>query len=238
MIDIQADRQLAVVAIITVIIVFVMFHLLTQVVLTRQKGKTEVKEKRLTVPVLFFTIKASGFLLTGLIPFILFRFFLNLSPADSGFTSGRWVEFLLPTLILVILTLASTFSSSRSPSIWERVPELKVKSWNIRLAVSTSLAWILYLFGYEYLFRGILWFTTYDAFGFFPALVVNLVLYSAAHLPQGKLMVIGSIPVGVIFCTLSYFTGSFLPAFLIHSVLACSTETFVIINNPAIGFRK
>lgn len=232
------ERQLAHAAIITVIFVFVLFHMFSW--LLRKNGKFFPRNTNqpLVLRDSFYLIKITGFVLTGVVPFLLFKYFLNFNPVFSGFTTGKWPDFMLLTLILVLLTLLFSFFSSRSPSIWERVPELKIKFWKPGLMISTSLFWMIYLFGYEFLFRGILWFTSYNAFGFLPALVINLILYSAAHLPQGRLMVIGSIPVGIIFCALSHYTGSFLPAFLIHTVMACSTEIFVIYHNPELNFRK
>jgi membrane protease YdiL (CAAX protease family) len=41
-----------------------------------------------------------------------------------------------------------------------------------------------YIFGYELLFRGIVWFTCFEAFGFWPALLINLFLYAVVHLQK------------------------------------------------------
>jgi membrane protease YdiL (CAAX protease family) len=128
----------------------------------------------------------------------------------------------------------AAFLASKSSSVQKISPELKLKDWYPRHLILSASVWVCYLFGYELLFRGILWFLCRSAFGFWPALIINLALYSLVHLPKGKELAVSVIPAGVIFCLLSELTGSFLPAFLIHSSIAILTEEFSIYHNPAL----
>jgi membrane protein implicated in regulation of membrane protease activity len=47
-------------------------------------------------------------------------------------------------------------------------------------------------------------------------------------------MAIGALPVGIILCILSQLTGSFIPAFLIHSLIAVLTDLFSLYHNPEV----
>lgn len=180
----------------------------------------------------FLSFKLSGIIFTGVIPFILFLWVLKLSPSRIGLVPGRTSGYWYILLILIIITLTFSFYSSKSPLIRARSPELRLKDWYPKHVILSAGTWVLYLLGYEFLFRGVLWFLCAGAFGFWPALAVNLVLYSLVHLPQGVQMAVGAIPVGIIFCLLSHLTGSFLPAFIIHSFIAVSTEMFSLYNEP------
>ena len=51
--------------------------------------------------------------------------------------------------------------------------------------LTEGLGWFIYLFGYELLFRGILLFPLVAAIGVWPAIGVNIALYSATHIPKG-----------------------------------------------------
>lgn len=180
----------------------------------------------------FLSYKLSGIIFTGVVPFILFLWVLNLSPSRIGFVAGRTHGYWYLLLILILITLTVSFHSSKSAKIRARSPELRLTDWYPRHVVLSAGAWVLYLLGYEFLFRGVLWFLCVEAFGFWPALAINLILYSLVHLPQGVQMAVGSIPVGVVFCLLSSQTGSFLPAFIIHSFIAVSTEMFSLYHEP------
>jgi membrane protease YdiL (CAAX protease family) len=180
----------------------------------------------------FLSYKLSGIIFTGVIPLILFLWVLKLSPSRIGLVAGRTSGYWYILLILIIITLTVSFYSSKSPHIRARSPELRLKDWYPGHVFLSAGAWVLYLLGYEFLFRGVLWFLCFGAFGFWPALAVNLVLYSLVHLPQGVKMAVGTIPVGIIFCLLSHLTGSFLPAFIIHSFIAVSTEMFSLYHEP------
>lgn len=180
----------------------------------------------------FISFKLSGIIFTGVVPFILFLCVLKLSPSRIGFVAGRTSGYWYILLILILITLTVSFYSSKSPKIRARSPELRLKDWYPGHVFLSAGAWVLYLLGYEFLFRGVLWFLCFEAFGFWPALAVNLVLYLLVHLPQGIQMAVGTIPVGIVFCLLSHLTGSFLPAFIIHCFIAVSTELFSLYHEP------
>ncbi len=182
----------------------------------------------------FLSYKLSGIIFTGVIPFIFFLWILKLSPSRVGFVAGRTAAYWYILLILILLTLTVSYYSSKSAKIRARSPELRLKDWHPKHVILSAGAWVFYLLGYEFLFRGVLWFLCIEAFGFWPALAVNVVLYSLVHLPQGVQMAVGTIPVGIIFCLLSSLTGSFLPAFIIHSFIAVSTEMFSLYHEPEV----
>jgi membrane protease YdiL (CAAX protease family) len=182
----------------------------------------------------FISYKLTGILFTGIIPFVVFVLIMNVSPSGTGLLIGRTFQFWYLLIILIIITGLVSFKSSKSRKIQEMSPELKIRDWYPRHIILSVSAWLFYILGYEFLFRGILWFPCSEAFGFWPALFINLLLYSLVHLPQGKLVAIGTLPVGIILCLLSHLTGSFIPAFLIHSLIAVLTDLFSLYHNPAV----
>ena len=66
------------------------------------------------------------------------------------------------------------------------------------------LGWAIYLFGYEFLFRGILLFPLAETVGVWPAIAVNIALYSATHIPKGLDETLGAIPLGLVLCWLTW----------------------------------
>jgi membrane protease YdiL (CAAX protease family) len=182
----------------------------------------------------FVSFKMTGILFTGIIPFILFVIIFRTEPTRIGFVTGRTCHFWYLLILLILVTALLSFNLSKGRSVQERSPELKIIDWFPRHIVLSVSAWVIYILGYEFLFRGVLWFLCYEAFGFWPALAINLVLYFLVHLPQGKFMAAGALPVGIVLCLLSWLTGSFIPAFLIHSLIAVLTDLFSLYHNPEV----
>jgi len=186
----------------------------------------------------FFSYKLTGILFTGIVPFIIFLLIVRVPPSRIGLVIGRTFQFWYLLIILIIVTAIVSFQLSKSRKVQERSPELKIRDWYPRHIILSVSAWLFYILGYEFLFRGVLWFLCSEAFGFWPALAINLSLYSMVHLPQGKLMAIGTLPVGIILCLLSQLTGSFIPAFLIHSLIAVFTDLFSLYHNTEVHLHQ
>jgi membrane protease YdiL (CAAX protease family) len=182
----------------------------------------------------FISYKLTGILFTGIIPLIFFLLMLRIEPSRIGLVIGRTFHFWYLLTFLMIVTAILSFNLSKGRNIQERSPELKIIDWFPRQIVLSVSLWVLYILGYEFLFRGVLWFLCYEAFGFWPALVINLLLYFLVHLPQGKFMALGALPVGIVLCLLSQLTGSFIAAFLIHSLIAVLTDLFSLYHNHRI----
>jgi membrane protease YdiL (CAAX protease family) len=234
--DFNQEEVLAVAAILSVILFFGLYYFLTG-----RKVFNKLVNLKFPVSVSsesrdFISDKITGIILTGVLPLLVFVIIPGMPSREAGLTTGGMNKTAYLLAGLIALTVTSTFFSSKSVKVQRSSPELRVKVWHPRHIILSSLGWLIYLFGYELFFRGILWFFCYRAFGFWWSVVINVTLYSLVHVPKGRLMTYGAIPLGVLFCTLSYFTGSFLPAFLIHSAMAISTELFSVNHNPEFMF--
>ena len=116
-------------------------------------------------------------------------------------------------------------------------PQIRTQNWNLSLLVVSALSWIAYLFAYEFLFRGILFTSSVSLLGIWPAIVLNVGIYSIVHIPKGFKESFWAIVLGVIICLLVVRTGSFWIAFFIHVVLALSNEWFSLRAHPDIHFK-
>lgn len=215
----------------TVIMSFIYFLIL-------DKMKADKKEKtHQRIISIYLWRKISGLIILGGIPAIVAWLFFRLNPLDLGFKSGGtpdlWPWLAGASLFFIIL---NSFNS-KSPDLQATYPEMRLREWNFKgLSIAMS-GWILYLTGYEFLFRGLLLFTCYDAFGLWPAIVINLALYSALHLPKGLKEATAAIPFGALLCYLTLESQSILPAIILHSLQAISCEIFCIYRNPEMRFH-
>jgi len=185
---------------------------------------------------LFLFQKTLGLLFLGALPalvfFSMYAFQLNKYPV-WGLSAIHWWVYALVVLIIISLS----FISARKPDINTRIPQMRLRTWGAgEIGISIG-GWAIYLLGYEFLFRGLLLFTTAEAFGVMPALLINIGLYSAFHLPNGMKETLAAIPFGFVLCLTSLISGSFLPAFLLHLSLSASAELCSVHFNPGMKFQ-
>jgi len=178
-----------------------------------------------------------GFIFLGGIPFLVVLIILKGKLKAYGLSWSFNSEVLFYTLILSVIIISINFFASRSPVNLKKYPLIKTKVWNVKLLIISSLGWIIYLLGYEFLFRGFLLFTCIQSFGIWPAVIINIIVYSLAHVPQGLNETLGAVPFGLVLCYIVVLSGTIWPAFLLHVLLAISNEWFSIRNNPEITVR-
>jgi membrane protease YdiL (CAAX protease family) len=179
----------------------------------------------------------SGFIFLGCIPALAVLTILPGGLAEYGLRFSIGANTLYYTLLLAIIVVVINFFASKSPFNLERYPLIRIKDWNAKLLIFSSLGWIIYLIGYEFLFRGFLLFTCIDYFGIWPSVAINILVYSFAHIPQGFKETAGAIPFGFILCYFTILSGTIWAALILHIVLALSNEWFSIYNNDEISVR-
>jgi membrane protease YdiL (CAAX protease family) len=89
----------------------------------------------------------------------------------------------------------------------------------------------VYLLPYEFLFRGLLLPYSLQRWDFLTAFLVNTLIYTAAHWQQGKREITGAFFMGWITCYVTYFTGNFWSAFVVHLALALSNSYITVARN-------
>ncbi|MFO7574107.1 MAG: CPBP family intramembrane glutamic endopeptidase [Bacteroidales bacterium] len=184
---------------------------------------------------LFIFEKTVGFIFLGLLPGVVFKLFYTFPFARYavfGLNSLQWYVLLVVAIVLIIIS----FNSARRPSVQNRLPQMRLVAWGWKEISVSFLGWASYLLAYEFLFRGILLFSLTMALGVLPAVVINVALYSAFHLPNGKDETLAAIPFGLVLCISALLSGSFIPAFLLHFILAFTVEMSSIHFNPELSF--
>ncbi|MBK6281398.1 MAG: CPBP family intramembrane metalloprotease [Draconibacterium sp.] len=116
--------------------------------------------------------------------------------------------------------------------------QIELTNWNIQLFLINVFGWIIYLVGYEFLFRGILLFECFNTFGFWPAIAINIAIYSAIHMVNGKAQTIGALIFGGIACYLTITRGTILIPIFMHISLSVFSDYFSIRYNDNLSFVK
>tara|TARA_B110000037_G_C17037731_1_gene472336 strand:- start:446 stop:1186 length:741 start_codon:yes stop_codon:yes gene_type:complete len=189
---------------------------------------------------IFFT-KYFGFISMGILPTIFCLVFLpELTLADLGLTfiykTAQFSIFWILGLSILIIPLV--YFSAKKPKNLVNYPQIRAKVWTKKMIFINALGWFLYLFGYEFLFRGILLIPLIEPLGMWPAIAINIALYSATHIPKGLDETVGAIPLGFVLCLLTISSGTIWIAFIVHVVMAW-TNTFTALKfHPEMNLKK
>ena len=189
---------------------------------------------------IFFT-KYFGFISMGILPTILCLVFLpKLTLADLGLTfiykTAQFSIFWISGLSVLIIPLV--YFSAKKPKNLVNYPQIRAKVWTKKMIFINALGWFLYLFGYEFLFRGVLLIPLIEPLGMWPAIAINIALYSATHIPKGLDETVGAIPLGFVLCLLTISSGTIWIAVIVHVVMAW-TNTFTALKfHPEMNLKK
>lgn len=193
--------------------------------LFRHALRTSRKKFDLGHPVLMARVASAALLITGGMsmnrnnPQLLAEIF---HPADLTWPMA------VALAVAIILIIGLPQAIQRYPSLLKSYPQIRVRNWTpFRLSVNV-LTWVFYLFGYEFLFRGVLLHVTLGFLQPAAAVILNLVIYALAHWHKGAKESLGSIPFGLVLCILTLSTGSMWSALMLHACLAIGMELCAI----------
>jgi len=182
---------------------------------------------------IFLFRKFSGFVFMGILPLLYYRIFISGTVvSDFGLRFSDFGKNVLSIAGLSFFIALFIFLVSKIKGPVRDKPQIRVRHWTTNLFLINSLGWIVYLVGYETLFRGVLLITCYHYSGFWTAIAINLAIYSAVHMVNGTGEAIGALVFGLAACLLTLLTGTIFFSISMHIVLALSTDYFAIKFNP------
>ena len=188
---------------------------------------------------IFFS-KCVGFFFMGILSAIVcFLLIEGLTFADLGLTFYAETAFfsLIWSLGLCALVVPIAYFSAKKPKNLVNYPQIRAKTWTKTIYNKNLIGWALYLFGYELLFRGVLFMPLIEPLGIWPAIAINVALYSATHIPKGLDETIGAIPLGAVLCLLTYASGTIWIAVIVHIAMAWTNCLTALKHHPEIHYR-
>lgn len=180
--------------------------------------------------------KIMGGLIFGLSPIAIILIF-GIDPVKQfgmGAINPPYNHYLF--LLISLLIIPFNLIIGRKSSNYRLYPQMRINEWPASTFLLNVLAWSVYLFGYELIFRGYLLFTCYEIVGYWPAILINVSLYALVHIPKGMKESLAAIPFGLVICIWTLATGNIWPAFITHLILAISNDVAAISGNPEMRF--
>jgi len=225
------------IAIAVTVVVFLLYYLITvsgrlNIRLQRQFSKEAASIRKILLH------RLAGAVLFGLIPVLVILLVFRRPVSNFGSTTEYFAESIIWWIPAALLVVVINYFASRNENHLSQYPQIRIKQWNSGLITLSAISWITYLAGYEFMFRGFLLFSCLESFGYWPAIIINITLYSLAHLPKGYRETIGSIFFGFILSYSTLWLGSIWFALLVHITLALSNEWFSITFHPEMNRVK
>ena len=182
--------------------------------------------------------RALGLLFLGVLSVLIISLMPGKSVPEFGLSFRfselpPWWSWLLIPLILIL-----GYFTARTPGNLKLYPQIRANTWTPGILAVSSISWILFLIGYEFLFRGFVLFASLEIMEPVPAIALNTAVYAFAHFYKGPGETFGAIPAGILFCYLTLLTGNIWCAVILHSVMALSNEWFSLKAHPEMSFTK
>lgn len=142
----------------------------------------------------------------------------------------------LSTLLILIVWIKTRNPKTLDSYPYNQYPQIRINNWTRKMMVIYLISWTIYMFSYEFMFRGLLLFTVKDAIGLWPAIAVNIAIYSGTHIPKGLEETLGSIPFGIILCLITIETGNMWTAALVHIAISHTVNLTTFKWHPELKF--
>ena len=168
-----------------------------------------------------------GFVLFGLFSAFIFS---KIYGAEFDFLSLKinHLKEILPYFVFLFLIAIIIPYLNVKNSKHSQYPQFKIENWTLPYKLLSYITWMLYLMGYEFMFRGILLFGTVEEIGCYPAVILNVILYAFVHIPKGKKEVLGCFILGPILCAVALVSHNILIPAILHITVFLCNEYFSI----------
>lgn len=178
-----------------------------------------------------------GVFLYGLIPAFVILIIFPREISFYGLSLENFLQSIYWTLGISVVIIPFSILNARNPTHQKKYPQIQTNEWNFSLILISASSWMVYLFAYELLLRGMLFFSCLKSFGLWLAVIINISIYAFFHLHKNYKEVIGSVFLGIVFCLITFKTGTIWAAFLVHTILALSSEWASIYFNPEMKIK-
>ncbi len=181
--------------------------------------------------------KLIGVVYLGGLPMLATLLFMPGTPETYGLGDADWTVTLYWILLFGGAISFIPWYSARQKEMYDFYPQIRVREWNRRLIVINALVWILYMFAYEFLFRGFLLMGLASVTGWWPAMIVTAALAATTHLPKGAKETFATIPLSIVLSLTVIQTGAIWACVATHAILAISNDYWAVFYHPRMRFK-
>ncbi len=185
-----------------------------------------------------FRVRLFGAVLFGIVSVGLFTVFTSYTAYSLGLVpeQGKALSEFLWALVLSLPVVGVSWLNAGNSDHLRKYPQIRASRWTGSMFAVNALTWILYITGYEILFRGVLLMPIAGTFGVAVAVAVSTVLYSAVHIAKSMKEAVGSLILGPVLCAITLYFGNIWAAVFVHITLVVSNTVFSFYRNSEMTF--
>ncbi len=183
-----------------------------------------------------------GDLFTFILPtFLIIKLFFKEKIKDYGFRIGDWKIGLTFSIVFLFIMIPVIWFISASDVFTQKYPHLSSArdSWNIFIIY--ELGMLLYMIGWEFLWRGFMLFGLEKKFGFY-SIFIQMIPFVILHNGKPFIETLGAIPGGIALGWLALRTRSFYYCVVVHIGVMYSIDLISVIrfrtNEYGIGIQS
>ena len=179
----------------------------------------------------------SDFITLFLIPLLIIMLLLKDRIKDYGVTFGDAKTGFLFTGIFVLFMLPILWIVSSSPEFGAHYPHLQSAKLDWSIFIIYEIGMFLYLFAWEYIWRGFMLFGLEKKFGYY-AVLIQMIPFVILHNGKPDIETFSSILGGIALGILALRTRSFIYGVFVHYAIMLSIDLFSTLRTRAIEVLK
>ncbi len=178
------------------------------------------------------TVLVIFFIFSLVYAFILLKLYNQFGKFYLGL--GRWKVWLPVVAVIFVFIVIGTAYFSANRDFLRVYPLYKYYVKSNGEIVFYELAFLLFMFSWEFLFRGFLIPVLREKTGLFLAIAISTIIFSLAHYGKPEMEIYSSIFGGILLGYLTVYFKSVYPAVLSHFFLSFSMNMFVMLRKGVI----
>ncbi len=147
-----------------------------------------------------------------------------------GLRIGNARRWLVDLLIAYLIILALILIFARGPAFMKMYPLYKPAGQNLSLFVKFELSMLVYMFGWEFLFRGYYLFAIKKEIPITAAIIIQMIPFAFLHIGKPELEAYSSVLAGIILGILAIRANSFVPCAILHFLASFTMDVVAIIS--------
>jgi membrane protease YdiL (CAAX protease family) len=172
----------------------------------------------------------SSFVLFGLLSLLIIKTVFGESAVEYGLALGDWRFGVKALLLLTPLMVLLAYPSARQTAFLAEYPLNPGACRSVPAFLGHAAAYLLYYFGFEILFRGLVQNGLRDTLGGWTAILVQTGLSTLVHIGKPAGEIYGAILGGVVFGFVALRSRSLLYVILIHWALGVALDLFICLG--------
>ena len=176
------------------------------------------------------------FLTFFILPTLIIVFLLKDKLKNFGLQTGDHKSGIKISIYFIIIMVVISWFASSSPSFGETYPMLQrtKESWNLFFIYEAAL--FLYVFAWEFIWRGFMLFGLEEKFGYY-AVLIQMIPFVILHNGKPYMETFGAIIGGIALGILAFRTRSFIYCVIVHISVMFTVDLLSVLRYRAADFR-